>query len=203
MFTQVSAHSPSPKQCCPCCSQNNPLFKAHFLGSPLKSRSRQMGARSLLSSVRSGAAASRREMPVPTYLGRACVLLVQQVVLPALVLVLLMINLQLLPNSFHTVFFHHLVLPYAQSQSGPAPAPQEPPSQAACPMKPHQPWGLPVTPTKAKVGMLSSTKGPGMDKQMPLLQAVQPSPAGTWRWGRAAWCPAWHCTGRATHAGNG
>lgn len=48
---------------------------------------------------------------VPTYLGRARVLLIQQVVLPALVLVLLVINLQLLPHSFHAVLLHHLVLP--------------------------------------------------------------------------------------------
>lgn len=83
---------------------------------------------------------------MPAYLGGARVLLIQQVVLPALVLVLLVIDLQLLPNGFHAVLFHHLVLPYAQPRSGPAPALQQPLFKAAGPTKPHQPCRMSVTP---------------------------------------------------------
>lgn len=81
--------------------------------------------------------------PWDAYLGRARVLLVQQVVLPALVLVLLVIDFQLLSHGFHAVLFHHLVLPYTQPQSGPAPALQQPPCKATGPKNPHQPCRVP------------------------------------------------------------
>lgn len=43
-----------------------------------------------------------------SYLGRACVLLVQRVVLAALLLVLLVVDLQLLPHLLYTVLLHQL-----------------------------------------------------------------------------------------------
>lgn len=43
-----------------------------------------------------------------SYLGRACVLLIQRVILAALLLVLLVVDLQLLPHLLYTVLLHQL-----------------------------------------------------------------------------------------------
>lgn len=204
----ASSLSPSLKKHCPRCSQSVALFKAHSLGCPLKSSSKVRQWMPNLCSPPCTASGQPRGKAVPVYLGCARVLLIQQVVLPALVLVLLVIDLQLLPDGFHAVLLHHLVLPYTEPPPGPAPALQQPLCEAAGPTKPHQSCRLAVTPHSnvpawGRGGTSTFTKGLGMDEQMPLASTAEASPAGTWRWGRAAWCPAWRCTGRVTRAGNG
>lgn len=81
-----------------------------------------------------------------TYLGSAGVLLIQQIILPAFVLVLLVIDLQLFPYSFHAVLFYHLVLQYTKPQVRTTPALQQPLCTAVGPMKPHPPCRVPITP---------------------------------------------------------
>lgn len=77
----------------------------------------------------------------PRYLGGSCVFFIELVILAALVLVLLVVDLELGTHSLYTVLLHHLVLDPQHTISAFPPKPR--PSQGPCnPSVEHTCWYL-------------------------------------------------------------
>lgn len=128
------------------------------------------------------------------YLWGACVLLVQRVILAALLLILLMIDLQLLSHLLYTVLLHQLrrAKKCRLKQS----VTMKHKSRRLCLLLFIYLWWYKV----CKVNLRLIKKQTTYYKKLHNLQHHQP--AGIWRRGTGAWCPAWHCTGPGTHGGS-